>query len=209
MSTKAEAPLPDAHASAQASAHTRAASSARNNAGERQLSNHGRTTTPITAAKHARWILYLACLLRRTPGPTATTQRPIHPELARGLWQPWSSCCSSHRTCPRRLKHRRPRRLQHRCHRCLMRMHQRTNPTHTTSIIGTQQRRRTAVVKSRPHNNTNHSCQTCTLVPIPASPPAKNIRPDGNDAAAKRDRACPRPVGNVAQLLLVASYMST
>jgi len=89
-----------------------------------------------------------------------------------------------------------------------MRMRQR-KPPHNISIIGTQQRKRTAVVKSRPHNNTNHSCQTYTLVPIPVLPPAKNTRPDGNDAAAKRFRACPRPVGNVVQLLLVALYMST
>jgi len=166
--------MPDAHASAQTPPQQQAASSARSNAGERQLSNHGRTTTPITAAKQTRWFLYLSCLLRRTPGPTATTQRLKRTELAPGLWEPWSSCCSSHCTCPRRLKQR-----------CLMRMRQRKTPTHTTSIIGTQQRRRTAVVKSRPHNDTHHSCQTNTLVPIPSTPPAKNTRPDGNDAAAK------------------------
>jgi hypothetical protein len=160
--------------------HKQAASSARSNAGERQSSNHGCTTTPITAAKHTRWFLYLHILLRRTPGPTATTQRLNRTELAPGLWEPWSSCCSSHCTCPRRLKHR-----------CLMRMRQRKPPTHICSIIGTQQRRRTAVVKSRPHNNTNHSCQTCTLDPVPGMPPAKNTRPDGNDAAANPHRACP------------------
>ena len=144
-------------------------------------------------------MLSMQCLLRRTPGPTATTQRQIHYELARGLWETWSSYCSSHSTCPRRLNNQG-----------LMRMRQRKKPTHTSSIIGTQQRRRTEVVKSRQHNDTHQSCQTYTLVPIPdIRPPAKNTRPDGNDAAAKSYRACPRPVGNVVQLLLVALYMST
>ncbi len=40
-------------------------------------------------------------------------------------------------------------------------------------------------------------------------PPAKKTNPDANDAAAKSERACPRPVGYVVQLLLVALYMST
>jgi hypothetical protein len=44
---------------------------------------------------------------------------------------------------------------------------------------------------------------------FPPKPPAKNTRPDGNDAAANKYRACPRPVGNRVQLLLVALYMST
>ena len=65
------------------------------------------------------------------------------------------------------------------------------------------------VVKSRPHKNTRRSWQTHALVPIPVLPPAKNTRPDGNDAAANPHRACPRPVGNVVQLLSVALYMST
>jgi hypothetical protein len=42
----------------------------------------------------------------------------------------------------------------------------------------------------------------------PVQPPAKNTSPDANDAAAKWPRACPRPAGNVVQLLLVALYMS-
>jgi len=56
---------------------------------------------------------------------------------------------------------------------------------------------------------TRHSWQAHTLDLTPKVPPAKNTRPDGNDAAAKEYRACPRPVGNVVQLLLVALYMST
>ena len=43
----------------------------------------------------------------------------------------------------------------------------------------------------------------------PVLPPAKNTNPDANDAAARKPRACPRPVGYVVQLLLVALYMST
>jgi hypothetical protein len=40
-------------------------------------------------------------------------------------------------------------------------------------------------------------------------PPAKKTKPDGKDEAAKLDRACPRPSGNLDQLLLIESYMST
>jgi hypothetical protein len=43
----------------------------------------------------------------------------------------------------------------------------------------------------------------------PVQPPAKKTNPDANDAAARAPRACPRPVGYVVQLLLVALYMST
>jgi hypothetical protein len=43
----------------------------------------------------------------------------------------------------------------------------------------------------------------------PVQPPAKKTNPDANDAAARSLRACPRPVGYVVQLLLVALYMST
>jgi hypothetical protein len=43
----------------------------------------------------------------------------------------------------------------------------------------------------------------------PLSPPAKKTNPDANDAAARPLRACPRPLGYVVQLLLVALYMST
>jgi hypothetical protein len=43
----------------------------------------------------------------------------------------------------------------------------------------------------------------------PETPPAKNTSPDGSDAAAKYPRACLRPVGWLAQLLLDAMYTST
>jgi hypothetical protein len=43
----------------------------------------------------------------------------------------------------------------------------------------------------------------------PVAPPAKNTNPDANDAAARPFRACPRPVGYLDQLLLVALYTST
>jgi hypothetical protein len=64
-----------------------------------------------------------------------------------------------------------------------------------------------------------HTCHTPTsssswaahaqLLAPDVSPPAKNTRPDGNDAPAKLPRASPRPLGNEVQLLLVALYMST
>ena len=153
-----------------------------------------------------RWFLYLHNLLRRTPDPTATTQRQTGTELVRGLWETWSSCCSSHCTCPRRLND----------HRSLLTRQRNPPPTHSlhSSMMGKQKRRRTAVVKSRQHKDTRRSWQTHTLVPIPVFPirvlpPAKNTRPDGNDAAANPNRACPRPLGNLVQLLLVALYMST
>jgi hypothetical protein len=40
-------------------------------------------------------------------------------------------------------------------------------------------------------------------------PPAKKTSPDANDAPAKPERACPRPVEYLVQVLLVALYMST
>jgi hypothetical protein len=43
----------------------------------------------------------------------------------------------------------------------------------------------------------------------PVLPPAKKTNPDANEAAARYTRACPRPVGYVVQLSLVALYMST
>ena len=150
--------------SVSANPHTRtqctAASAARSNSGERRSSNHGSAKTPVAAGKHIRWFLYRnVSLLRRTPGPTATTQRPTLPELARGLRETWSSCCSPHCTCPRRLKYQ-----------CLKCTRQR-NPPHTHAAhsrrSGTQQRRRTVVFKSRQHKNTRRSWQTHTLVPIP------------------------------------------
>jgi hypothetical protein len=47
-----------------------------------------------------------------------------------------------------------------------------------------------------------------TLTPSD-QPPAKKTKPEGKDAAAKSSRACPRPLGNLIQLLFVALYMST
>ncbi len=44
--------------------------------------------------------------------------------------------------------------------------------------------------------------------PFDAKPPAKNTNPDTSDAAAKQQRASPRPSGYVDQLLLVALYRS-
>ena len=41
------------------------------------------------------------------------------------------------------------------------------------------------------------------------TPPPKKTKPDGNDAAAKLDRACPRPEGYLDQLFFVTSYKST
>ncbi len=40
------------------------------------------------------------------------------------------------------------------------------------------------------------------------TPPAKITKPDGNDAAAKLDRACPRPEGYLDHLFLAESYRS-
>jgi hypothetical protein len=43
----------------------------------------------------------LCSLLQRTPTQTPTTLQPGNPELARGLWEMRSGCCSSRCTCPR------------------------------------------------------------------------------------------------------------
>ena len=53
------------------------------------------------------------------------------------------------------------------------------------------------------------SRSACLDRAAPVKPPAKKTNPDGNDAAAKLNRACPRPWGYLDQLLLVSLYMST
>jgi hypothetical protein len=57
----------------------------------------------------------------------------------------------------------------------------------------------------------NIACDACNKITeiAPVLPPAKKTNPDANDAAARKSRACPRPVGYVVQLLLVALYIST
>ncbi len=69
-------------------------------------------------------------------------------------------------------------------------------PAHRQQTTTTQ---RAFVVTAKQAHNKN----------APVAPPAKNTNPDANDAAARPFRACPRPVGYVVQLLLVALYMST
>jgi hypothetical protein len=44
---------------------------------------------------------HLCSLQQRTPAQTPTTPQPNFADLARGLWDMWSSCCSSRCTCQR------------------------------------------------------------------------------------------------------------
>jgi hypothetical protein len=144
----------------------------------------------------------LSRLLQRTPIQTPTMHQLNCAEVARGLRDTWSSCCSSRCTCPRTMS-----RLN------LMRMRQCT----TSSSTCTQQHQHRAASPARPpttrHSTTKSARRnrksSTRLCHAPLYPPAKNTNPDPNDAPARKFRDCPRPAGYVVQLLLVALYMST
>jgi hypothetical protein len=100
----------------------------------------------------------------------------------------WSSFCSSRCTCPRTMTDYRLISMQ---------------LVHTIFQACKQQHHFQMHI--------NIACDACNIITdiAPVPPPAMNTNPDANDAAARSARACPRPVGYVVQLLLVALYMST
>jgi hypothetical protein len=112
---------------------------------------------------------HLCCLPRRKPTQTPTTLQPGISELARGLWDMWSSCCSSRCTCPRAMTDHRLISMQ---------------LVHTIFQTCKQQ------LHYQLHFNI--SCDACNTITdiAPVLPPAKIIKPISSDAAAKSDRPC-------------------
>jgi hypothetical protein len=107
---------------------------------------------------------HLSSLLRRTPTQTPTTLQLGNPELARGLWDMWSSCCSSRCTCPRTMTDHRLISMQ-----LVHTIFQTCKQQHHFQLLS------------------NISCNACNIITDIAlvKPPAKKTNPDANDAATK------------------------
>jgi hypothetical protein len=121
---------------------------------------------------------HLIRLLRRTPAQTPTTLQPYYRELARGLWDMWSSCCSSRCTCPRTT-------IRH----CLISMRSvlisplimHAEGTSSAIIAGPPARQPTTTTKRALVETAKQAHDQSA----PVQPPAKNTNPDANDAAAR------------------------
>ncbi len=110
MSTYDEGPLPDAKESLKHQLlHMRTSdisikhqSSARKSSTNKNIIPNNKCSTQPESTQVAG--THLPRLQQRKPIQTPTTQQPSHLELARGLWDAWSSCCSSRCTCPRTMR---------------------------------------------------------------------------------------------------------
>jgi hypothetical protein len=125
----------------------------------------------------------LSRLLQRTPTQTTKTRQLSDFELARGLWDMWSSCCSSRCTCPRT-----------NWGYLLVGIHQRT----ASPFACPQHHQHHAAAQARPPStglfaaNTarrNRNASTPQISAPVVWPPAKNTNPDSRDAPANLWRA--------------------